>query len=110
MAWDWLKNAFAIPRAEDFVATPEQSNLVQKLCEVIVVRGLETPALIFLESSRPLHAIASQFLSFCQPLLSSIGLAGHVEQLGSMLEHPGAIEYIAKTLERVVKKPQRSSE
>lgn len=108
MTLHWLRHAFAIPHPDEFRATPAQVELVQQLCQATVDRELQAPALIFLESVRPLHRLSAQGLHFFAPILSLIGKADSITELARMLEHPGAIEFFAATLERTVSRPATS--
>ncbi|MCY2964195.1 MAG: hypothetical protein NT069_11275 [Planctomycetota bacterium] len=99
MGWEWLRHAFAIPKEADFQPDERQRLLVDRLCRATVDRELETPALLTLETVRPLHFVSAQALHFFTPLVAALGDAGGMSDLAKLLEHPGAIEYVVGRLE-----------
>lgn len=49
--------------------TPRQDEIFDRVAERIVGLGMTVPAILFLESSRPLNFIGSQFLLFLDPFV-----------------------------------------
>ena len=49
--------------------SPEDAAFIDRLARWIAVRGLSVPALVFLESSKPLSFVGSQFLIFFEPMV-----------------------------------------
>lgn len=101
MSLDWLKHAFAIDRAEDFEPTETQRALVDRLCREVVARELTTPALLFLETVRPLNSVTAQSLQFFMPLLSTAGISKATEDLAAFLEHRGSIDYLCRRIDEL---------
>jgi len=64
-----LQHAFAVERPEDIELTDEQSRLLDRLAKKIVDWGLTAPAMVFIESFKPLNYVGSQFLAFFEPLI-----------------------------------------
>lgn len=52
--------------------TPDEAALVERLADTIVKRQLAVPAVLFLESSKPLAFLAGQALHGLDPLLRGI--------------------------------------
>lgn len=100
MAWTWLKHAFAIETESSIAPTQAQQEMIDRLCRQIVARGLTTPALVFLESVRPLNYVSSQTLQFFAPILSAVADRRACDELASFLEHRGSVEFLCKTIER----------
>ncbi len=99
MALEWLKHAFAVGPEGPVEPTDAQRTVVDLFCRQVVARGLETPALIFLESVRPLNFVSSQTLHFFEPVLSAIADAQASRDLADFLEHRGSIEYLCSRIE-----------
>ncbi len=66
--------------------TPGQDEIFDRVAKRIVGLGMTVPAILFLESSRPLSFIGSQFLLFLDPFvrifLNSGDYAGFAEAIG----------------------------
>jgi hypothetical protein len=101
MAWNWLKHAFAIEPEETIAPTAGQRAIIDRLCGHVVARGLTTPALVFLESVRPLNYVSSQTLQFFSPILSVIADRKAVDELAAFLEHRGSVEFLCKRIEEL---------
>lgn len=101
MSLDWLKHAFAIEPAGTFEPTETQRALVDRVCREVVDRELTTPALLFLETVRPLNAISAQTLQFFAPLLAAAGMSKATEDLATFLEHRGSIDFLCRRIEEL---------
>ena len=99
MKLDALKHAFAIQSETDTVFTEEQKNLVDKVCREISRRHLTTPALIFLESFRPLNYIGSQILHYFHPFISAITNANGYRIFTEFLEKRSSVDYLYDRIE-----------
>ena len=85
----WLKHAFAVDPPGPATPTEDQKRVVDRLAGEIVRRGLTAPALLFLESSRPLNYLGSQLLVFCAPFAEIIFKPADYRALTTFLEHRG---------------------
>ena len=72
-----------------------QRELIERVAQRIERWGLVTPAVLLLESARPLHFIGGQLLYLAQPLLGSA--AGRYAEL---LEHPDSVDQLTARLEQ----------
>jgi len=97
---DWFRHAFAVDQGE-LEPTEKQREVVDKLARFIARRHLTTPALAFLEMSRPLNYVASQTMHFFMPIVKIITDAQGVEAFAQFLEHRGSIDYICRRIEAV---------
>ena len=95
----WLKHAFAIASPDQCEPTDRQREICDRLVHEISRRGLTTPALLWLETSRPLNYVGAQLIHFCEPILSAICDQQTCREFATFLEHPGAIEYLCRRLE-----------
>jgi hypothetical protein len=94
-----LKHAFAIPAEADFAASAEELRVAEQVVGVIRNRGLVAPAILFLESVRPLNYVSAQSLHFFTPFVAALTDAGALETFARMLERPGSVEYLCRLLE-----------
>ncbi|HEY2251320.1 MAG TPA: hypothetical protein VGH74_09680 [Planctomycetaceae bacterium] len=103
MKYAWLKHAFAVEPEGPVEPTETQRAVVDRLCRQVVSRGLATPALIFLESVRPLNYVSSQTLHFFAPVLSAVADAHACGELAAFLEHRGSVDYLCRRIEELSK-------
>ncbi|WP_437188409.1 hypothetical protein SH668x_001854 [Planctomicrobium sp. SH668] len=95
-----LKHAFAV-KGENTPPTQRQQQIVDHLAYEIVRRHLTTPALTFLEMSRPMNFIGSQAMHFFTPIVSTLFDASGYEEFAKLLERRDAIDLIAKRIEEL---------
>lgn len=101
----WLRNAFAVEAAAAFSPTDEERELVERLAGGIVRRGLVAPALLLLESSRPLNFLGSQLLLFLGPVADLVVRGQGHRTLQQILERRGSTEYICSRIEALAAGP-----
>ena len=80
--------------------TDEDRDLIGRLAEKIVARGMALPAVLFLQSVRPLNAVGSQAMIFLRPFLT--GLFFNPEQydrLAAILERREALGALVEAVE-----------
>jgi hypothetical protein len=84
-----------------------QEQMIARLVEWVQAKGLQSPAILFLQSSRPLALIASQALLFLQPIVGFVGpMLGWFEddrawtEYATLLEDPANMDRILSLLER----------
>jgi hypothetical protein len=68
--------------------------MIGRLAGWIAARGLESPAILFFETCKPLAPLGSQALLVLQPLLG-----GALNEWADLLEDPAAIDQILDRLE-----------
>ncbi|MCA9066822.1 MAG: hypothetical protein KDA96_27330 [Planctomycetaceae bacterium] len=100
-AWrDWAEHAFAVGDAESELSE-HQSGLVDRLVHELTRRGMTTPAIAFLEMSRPMHFIGAQAMHMLTPIVSAIADAGGYEELIRFLERRDAVDILLSRLEQL---------
>lgn len=97
--WNWLRHAFAVENKESLEVTPRQAELVERVCEEVVRRRMVAPALIVLETGRPLNFVVSQAMHFFEPIARSLFDASGVREFANFLEQRGSIDYLVERLE-----------
>ena len=66
------KGSGDIPDPDRKILPEEQEAVLEKLAKQVVKRGMTVPAIIFLESVRPLNFIASQAMVFFEPIVQTL--------------------------------------
>jgi hypothetical protein len=95
---DRLKHAFAV-NAPLPPPTSLERALIERLAKEIVRRRLTTPALMFLEMSRPMNFLGAQAMHFLAPLITAVCNSRDYQTLASFLERRDAIDLLLKQIE-----------
>lgn len=95
------RHAFAVDTPAEFQPTDEQRRVADGICRELVRRRLTTPALMFLEMSRPLNFLGSQLLHFLSPVLSGLTQSHGHRHLAAFLEHRGSVDYLCRRIEEL---------
>lgn len=75
--------------------------LISKLAKEIVDRSLSAPAIMFLESTKPLSFVGSQIMVFFAPFVKAFWTGATYDQLASLLEERENVEALLKEIERL---------
>ena len=78
---------------------PEDQALFDRMARWIVERRMETPAVLFLESSRPLSFVGAQAMHFFQPLASVLFAGPDYERLARLMEDRANLSILLATIE-----------
>ncbi|MEZ6056042.1 MAG: hypothetical protein R3C01_04990 [Planctomycetaceae bacterium] len=97
---NWLKHAFGMEPEGAATPTAEQQVVIEKLAAEVVRRRMTTPALAFLEMSRPLSFLGSQALHFFAPILSALTVSDGHRHFAEFMERRGAIDTLCREIER----------
>jgi hypothetical protein len=81
------------------VLTPEDRAMFERLAARVVELRLETPALLAIESARPLSLVAGQALVFFQPFLEALFPLPHLERFARLIEGRENLELLARLIE-----------
>ena len=74
--------------------------LVKKLADFVIKRGMAEPALIFLESVKPLSFIGSQAMVFFRPILTTFFSPKDYERLSRILEKRKSIDILIEEIRK----------
>lgn len=95
----WRSNgAFISP---DEISEDERDRIIEAVAREIVRRGFTTPALLFIELSKPINFIASQLLMALDPLVSSILTSSDYRKFSLLMENDENIERLLQAIERI---------
>jgi len=93
-----FEHAFSIENVN--ALTEAEKKLVEMTADAVVERGMEAPALMLLESCRPLGALSSGAAAFLEPILASFVSAEKLEVFLRLMERKNAIEMLIETIEK----------
>lgn len=79
----------------------EDKALFEKLANFVVQRKMTAPAILFLESTKPLNFIGSQFLVVMGPLVKIFFNAKEYDQIVTLMESRENVETLICTIEKV---------
>jgi len=79
--------------------TERQKELLEKIADRIVRYRMAMPAILFLESVRPLNYVGSQAMVFLAPIVHSLFSAREYDEVQQALEHRETISYFVEMLE-----------
>lgn len=94
-----LRHAFAVEAPGPATLTAAEAAVVGRLADEIVRRGMVAPALIALESFRPLNAIGANALHALTPFVSAVTDPTAFATLAALLERRGSVEAICLVIE-----------
>ena len=89
------KNAFAAP-----VAQYDHTELINKIADSIVRRRMATPAILLIESCKPVNRIASQFMLVISPLLALFVSYDQIEAFCDMLQDRNCVDKLLSEIDQ----------
>ncbi len=98
-----IKDVFSIPGGkgeESTKATPEEQELMDRIAKRIVKWGMTVPAIMFLESVKPLNYIGSQVMVFFEPFVGAIFDLKDYSLFQQMMEKRHNVENLLLTIEK----------
>ena len=106
---DSIKHAFALGKKENFNPNKKQILIVDKVCREVVKRHLTMPAILLLETFRPLNYIGSQVMHFFQPIISAVLPVDGYTDFTELLEQRGSVDYFCERIRDIEEERQKSS-
>ena len=89
-----------IPVVLDDIPEDEQHALLEKLAQWIVRRNLTTPAILFLETGKPLNFLGSQLLIAFSPFVQAFFKAEQYHKIALILEKDENVELLLQLIEQ----------
>jgi hypothetical protein len=87
---------------------PEDLALLERVAVRVVELRLEVPAVLTLESVRPLSLVASQAMIFFQPLVQALLRFDDYRRFAALAERHEALEALTTLIERAADESQRA--
>ncbi len=95
-----FKGNIDIPDPDNTSLTAEEEAVMDKLAKKAVERGMAVPAILFLESVKPLNFITSQVMVFFEPIIQTIFNFKDYNNLRTALERRESIEILLLKIEK----------
>ncbi|MGH8016506.1 MAG: hypothetical protein ACREBV_09960 [Candidatus Zixiibacteriota bacterium] len=95
----FFKGSMELPDPEKVNLPDEENSVLEKLAIKVVDRGMTVPAILFLESVKPLNYIGSQAMVFFEPLVQSIFNFKDYDTLRVALEKRETLEILLVKIE-----------
>lgn len=89
-----------IPVVLDEIPESEQHALLEKLATWIVRRNLVTPAILFLETGKPLNFFGSQLLIAFSPFVQAFFKGDQYQKIALILEKDENVELLLQMIEQ----------
>lgn len=89
-----------IPVVLDDIPEDEQHALLEKLAQWIVRRNLTTPAVLFLETGKPLNFLGSQLLIAFSPFVQAFFKGEKYHKIALILEKDENVELLLQLIEQ----------
>ncbi len=86
-------------RGEKQKLTPQQEEILDKIAKKVVHWKMSVPAILFLESVKPLNYIGSQMMAFFEPFVQTVFSWKDYEEFRKMMEERGTIELLLLRIE-----------
>jgi hypothetical protein len=93
-----LQHAFSTQSAAQPLSG-EDVELMERMADAIVKRGMAAPATVFLESMGPMNFLGSQALHFLTPIIECAFNAKEVEQVARLLERRDTVTRLIAVIE-----------
>lgn len=92
---EWLSRAFATPQAS---LDDSDRRLVDRVADFIVKKELSVPALMVLETVRPLSGIGSAATTFLSPYITFLLSETETRQISRLLETQAGVEQLCRRI------------
>jgi hypothetical protein len=104
--WQWLKDAFSMEAGYEPL-TERELLLLDRMASFIVCRRLQMPAILMLESVKPLNYVGSQAMAFFEPVIRALFNAAEYSEVRVILERRQSIETLIRKIEEKEDEPVR---
>ncbi len=94
----------------DDITEEEKNKFIEKLAEDIVIRRLGIPAIMFLESIKPLSFVGSQIMIMLNPFIQAIFTSKNYWMASLIFEKRENVECLIKQIERRLDEQKRGTQ
>jgi hypothetical protein len=88
------------PGEEKKELTPEQQEILDKIAKKVVLWKMSVPAILFLESVKPLNYIGSQMMVFFEPFVQTLFSWKDYDEFRKMMEERENTERLLQAIEK----------
>ncbi len=96
----FLKGGAELPDPEKSPLAEEEDAILEKLAKKVVEKRMAVPAILFLESVKPLNFIGSQTMIFFEPIIQTVFNFKDYDTFRAALEKRETIEIILLKIEK----------
>lgn len=96
----FFKGSTELPDPEKQPIPEDEDRILEKLSKKVVEKGMAVPAILFLESVKPLNFIGSQTMVFFEPMIQTIFNFKDYDTLRLSLEKRETIEILLQKIEK----------
>jgi len=99
----FLRDMFSMgPRGIDKKElTPHQEEILTKIAQKVVSWKMSVPAILFLESVKPLNYVGSQMMAFFEPMFQALFSWKDYDEVRNMMEERGTVERLLQRIEQL---------
>ena len=96
-----FKDAFALhPEGEKPKLTEKQAELLDKLAQKVVGYRMTVPAIMFLETVKPLSYVGSQTMVFFEPMVKAVFNVAEYDEIRILMEDRRNVEELLLRIEK----------
>lgn len=96
--WRSFKHASRAPGAGEAL-TDDDRRLLDRLAEITVRYRMTVPAILFLESMKPLSFVGSQAMYFFEPMVRALFAVPEYERFAALMERRESVEALLVAIE-----------
>ncbi len=99
----FLRDMFSMgPRGgEEGKLSSRQEEILTKIAQKVVSWKMSVPAILFLESVKPLNYVGSQMMAFFEPFVQAIFSWKDYDEFRKMMEERGTVERLLQRIEQL---------
>lgn len=99
----FLRDMFSMGprRGENEPLTPRQEEILTKIAQKVVHWKMSVPAILFLESVKPLNYVGSQMMAFFEPMFQAVFSWNDYDEFRIMMEERGTVERLLRRIEQL---------
>jgi len=88
-------------REEERKLSPHQEEILTKIAQKVVSWRMSVPAILFLESVKPLNYVGSQMMAFFEPFVQTLFSWRDYDEFRRMMEERETIERLLQKIEQL---------
>ncbi|MGB2770624.1 MAG: hypothetical protein WBC88_12940 [Candidatus Zixiibacteriota bacterium] len=99
----FLRDMFSVgpKKGEEEKLTPKQEEILTKIARKVVHWKMSVPAVLFLESVKPLNYVGSQMMVFFEPFVHALVSWKDYDEVRKMMEERGTVEKLLQRIEQL---------
>ena len=99
----FLRDMFSVgpKKGEEEKLTPQQEEILTKIARKVVHWKMSVPAVLFLESVKPLNYVGSQMMVFFEPFVHALFSWKDYDEVRKMMEERGTVEKLLQRIEQL---------